>query len=169
MACYHAILYALLGDHHDHWPHVCFISAHLFKTRYLDFPQSRLQNHSGIVTPSSTSDHENHLRLAMSRLWGIASSSNASRKQPNFLFILTDDQDLHMQSIEYMPLPKKHIASKGTTHAKHYCTVSICCPSRVNLRTGLAAHNNNVTDVKPPYGGYPKFVREGLNEKWLPV
>lgn len=51
----------------------------------------------------------------------------------------------------------------------HYCTVSICCPSRVNIWTGRAAHNTNVTDLFPPYGGYPKFVREGLNDAWLPV
>lgn len=102
-------------------------------------------------------------------LLGLSSTSNASHKKPNFLFILTDDQDLHMNSLDYMPLLNKHITSQGTTFEKHYCTVSICCPSRVNIWTGLAAHNNNVTDLKPPYGGYPKFVREGLNDKWLPV
>lgn len=47
--------------------------------------------------------------------------------------------------------------------------MSICCPSRVNIWTGRAAHNTNVTDLFPPYGGYPVFVREGLNENWLPV
>ena len=61
-------------------------------------------------------------------LWSIASSSDVSQKKPNFLFILTDDQDLHMQSIDYMPLLKKHLSSQGTTYEKHYCTVSICCP-----------------------------------------
>jgi N-acetylglucosamine-6-sulfatase len=107
--------------------------------------------------------------LQWTAFWSIASSSDVSHKKPNFLFILTDDQDLHMQSVDYMSLLKKHIASQGTTYEKHYCTVSICCPSRVNIWTGLAAHNNNVTDLKPPYGGYPKFVQEGLNENWLPV
>ena len=43
-----------------------------------------------------------------------------------------------MQSIDYMPLLKKHLSSQGTTYEKHYCTVSICCPSRVNIWTGLA-------------------------------
>lgn len=28
----------------------------------------------------------------------------ASAKQPNILFVLTDDQDLHMNSVDYMPL-----------------------------------------------------------------
>jgi N-acetylglucosamine-6-sulfatase len=108
--------------------------------------------------------------LAWTALLSIASSSDvAPQKKPNFLFIITDDQDIHMQSLDYMPILNKYITSKGTTFEKHYCTVSICCPSRVNIWTGLAAHNNNVTDVKPPYGGYPKFVQQGLNENWLPV
>lgn len=107
--------------------------------------------------------------LLWSSILGLSSSIDEQPRKPNFLFILTDDQDLHMQSVDYMPLLNKHIISQGTTFEKHYCTVSICCPSRVNLWTGLAAHNNNVTDLSPPYGGYPKFVREGLNDNWLPV
>ncbi|RVX74102.1 hypothetical protein B0A52_01934 [Exophiala mesophila] len=31
------------------------------------------------------------------------------------------------------------------------------------------AHNTNVTDVIPPYGGYPKFIQQGLNENYLPT
>lgn len=74
-----------------------------------------------------------------------------------------------MQSLQHMPLLQKHIINEGTLFDRHYCTVSICCPSRVNLWTGLTAHHNDVTDLTPPYGGYPKFVQQGLNENWLPV
>lgn len=42
--------------------------------------------------------------------------------------------------------------SKGASYVHHYCTVALCCPSRVNLWTGRAAHNTNVTDLAPPYG-----------------
>jgi arylsulfatase A-like enzyme len=52
-----------------------------------------------------------------------------------------------MQSLDYMPLLQKYVIQEGTLFDKHYCTVSICCPSRVNIWTGLAAHNNNVTDL----------------------
>lgn len=31
-----------------------------------------------------------------------------------------------------------------------------------------AAHNTNVTNLFPPWGGYPKFVQQGLNDDWLP-
>ncbi|KAI0201229.1 arylsulfatase-like protein [Astrocystis sublimbata] len=87
----------------------------------------------------------------------------------NVVFILTDDQDLHMQSLDYMPFVQKHLIDHGTSFRKHFCTTALCCPSRVSLWTGKAAHNTNVTDVNPPHGGYPKFISQGLNEKYLPV
>lgn len=98
----------------------------------------------------------------------FAAFGNAAKK-PNILFVLTDDQDWHMHSLDYMPLLHKYMINEGTLFEKHYCTVSVCCPSRVNLWTGRAAHNTNVTDLFPPYGGYPKFVKEGLNKDWLPL
>ncbi|KFY03339.1 hypothetical protein O988_01570 [Pseudogymnoascus sp. VKM F-3808] len=90
-------------------------------------------------------------------------------RRPNVVFILTDDQDVHLDSLEYMPLLRKNLIEKGTQFTKHYCTTAICCPSRVTLWTGKAAHNTNVTDVSPPYGGYPKFVSQGLNKNYLPI
>lgn len=108
--------------------------------------------------------------------------------RPNIVFILTDDQDLHMESLEYMPLLQKHLVNKGTFYKNHYCSTAICCPSRVTLWTGKNAHNTNVTDVIPPYGkcsgscaghansadswqsgGYPKFVSQGFNDNYLPI
>ncbi|KAI4862398.1 Arylsulphatase [Hypoxylon rubiginosum] len=91
------------------------------------------------------------------------------RPQPNIVFILTDDQDLHMNSLDYMPFVQKHLLDHGTLFRRHFCTTALCCPSRVTLWTGKAAHNTNVTNVVPPYGGYPKFVSQGLNDKYLPV
>jgi hypothetical protein len=72
--------------------------------------------------------------------------------RPNIILVLTDDQDLHMQSVDYMPLLKKHVIDRGTFYKRHYCSTAICCPSRVTLWTGRNAHNTNVTDVFPPYG-----------------
>ncbi|KAI2465237.1 arylsulfatase-like protein [Annulohypoxylon bovei var. microspora] len=95
--------------------------------------------------------------------------TNKGRLRPNIIFILTDDQDLHMNSLNYMPFVQKHLIDQGTLFKRHFCTTALCCPSRVTLWTGKAAHNTNVTNVVPPYGGYPKFVSQGLNEKYLPV
>ncbi|RAL02557.1 sulfatase family protein [Aspergillus ibericus CBS 121593] len=93
----------------------------------------------------------------------------AAPRRPNVIFILTDDQDAHLNSLDYMPYVKKHLLDKGTHYRSHYCTTSVCCPSRVTLWTGKLAHNTNVTDVNPPYGGYPKFISQGFNENYLPV
>ncbi|ROW06867.1 hypothetical protein VMCG_04073 [Cytospora schulzeri] len=98
-----------------------------------------------------------------------STSSGFAKKPKNVLFILTDDQDATMDSVTYMPLLQKHLAEKGTTYKNHFTTTAICCPSRVSLWTGKQPHNTNVTDVHPPYGGYPKFVTQGLNSNYLPV
>ncbi|KAF8849477.1 Arylsulphatase [Acephala macrosclerotiorum] len=86
----------------------------------------------------------------------VLSPEKIDTERPNIVFILTDDQD-------------KHLLDQGTYFDKHYCTTAVCCPSRVTLWTGKAAHNTNITDVNPPYGGYPKFVTQGFNEAYLPV
>lgn len=72
--------------------------------------------------------------------------------RPNIVFIMSDDQDMHMDSLSYMPYLKRHITDQGTFFRRHYCTVALCCPSRASLLTGKAAHNTNVTDINPPYG-----------------
>jgi N-acetylglucosamine-6-sulfatase len=80
------------------------------------------------------------------------SSNPTTAPKPNFIFIMTDDQDLHLNSLDYQPSVQKHFAQQGTWFKKHFCTVALCCPSRVSLLTGKAAHNTNVTDVSAPYG-----------------
>jgi hypothetical protein len=76
-------------------------------------------------------------------------------KPPNILFVITDDQDLELDSISYTPLIEKHLRHKGTFFRNHFVTTALCCPSRVSLWTGRQAHNTNVTDVNPPYGERP--------------
>ncbi|GES60151.1 arylsulfatase [Aspergillus terreus] len=90
-------------------------------------------------------------------------------KRPNFLFILTDDQDRQLGSPEYMPKTLSRIKDKGVEFTNHFVTTALCCPSRVSLWTGRQAHNTNVTDVNPPWGGYPKFVAQGFNDDWFPI
>lgn len=81
----------------------------------------------------------------------VLAASVVAAKQPNMIVILTDDQDGEMGSLDYMPLLHRYLLQEGTLFDRHYCTVSICCPSRVNIWTGRAAHNTNVTDLSPPY------------------
>ncbi|KAF4629061.1 hypothetical protein G7Y89_g9088 [Cudoniella acicularis] len=107
--------------------------------------------------------------IALASLLLVLGTNAVAAKKPNIVFIITDDQDLHLNSLDHMPLVQKYLTNEGTLYKKHYCTVALCCPSRVNLWTGKAAHNTNVTDVSPPYGGYPKFVARGYNTDYLPV
>ena len=64
--------------------------------------------------------------------------------RPNILFILTDDQDVQMGSLDFMPRVKEHLIDKGLQFKRHYCTVALCCPSRVSLWTGKAARKSIV-------------------------
>lgn len=92
------------------------------------------------------------LLLAAASTTAVVGSTVQNATKPNFIFIMTDDQDLHLNSIEYQNSVQKHFKQEGTWFKKHFCTVALCCPSRVSLLTGKAAHNTNVTDVAAPYG-----------------
>ncbi|KAJ6100451.1 hypothetical protein N7499_000081 [Penicillium canescens] len=107
-----------------------------------------------------------HLQDAVQSI--LSNGAHSSRK-PNILFVITDDQDLELDSISYTPHITRHIRDRGTFFRNHFVTTALCCPSRVSLWTGRQAHNTNVTDVNPPYGGYPKFVERGFNDDFLPI
>lgn len=90
--------------------------------------------------------------LIASSLFSLVTAQAETTKRPNVVFILADDQDARLDSLDFMPSVQKHLIEKGTHFQKHYCTVAVCCPSRVSLWTGKTAHNTNVTNVAPPYG-----------------
>jgi arylsulfatase A-like enzyme len=99
--------------------------------------------------------HQSFLHLSAlfaCSLSGVIATYYPEPKRPNVVFILADDQDAKLDSLNYMPSVQKHLLDGGTHFQKHYCTVALCCPSRVSLWTGKTAHNTNVTNVVPPYG-----------------
>jgi hypothetical protein len=87
-------------------------------------------------------------------IFGSNSGAGTGRaaKRKNVVFILTDDQDLHMNSLDYMPHIQRHLIDQGTLYKRHFTTTAVCCPARVSILTGKAPHNTNVTDLTPPYG-----------------
>ncbi|CAG7977881.1 unnamed protein product [Penicillium salamii] len=93
----------------------------------------------------------------------------AVAKQPNILFVLTDDQGKYVGGLEHMPKLQETLVQQGTSYSNHFCSIALCCPSRANLWTGRMPHNTNVTDVGLPYGGYPKVVSAGWNDNYLPL
>ncbi|KAF9899686.1 hypothetical protein BX616_002894 [Lobosporangium transversale] len=115
--------------------------------------------------------------LSFSKLVAVQSQSSDRNgrghdhhnQKPNFLVFLTDDQDLHMNSLDYLPLVQKYIRDEGTEFTNYYTTTAMCCPSRVSLWSGQFAHNHNVTDEAPPHGSYTKFVAQNLDQNWLPA
>ena len=73
--------------------------------------------------------------------------------QPNFVFILTDDQDRYLGpegydslgSLHAMPQLRKHLMDGGSLVENFYVNTPICCPSRTESFTGRYFHN-----VGPP-------------------
>jgi arylsulfatase A-like enzyme len=94
-------------------------------------------------------------------------SSLSAVPKPNFVFILTDDQDLVLDSLEYMPRTQALIADKGITFENHFVPLSLCCPSRSTILTGLHVHNHKVFTNFPPNGGYVKFDRVGHEKRTI--
>ncbi|KAG6363899.1 hypothetical protein INS49_009002 [Diaporthe citri] len=101
-------------------------------------------------------------------LTASASYAATRARKPNLVFVFTDDQDYHHNSLDYIPALQEHLVAKGTSFTNHYATIAICCPSRVSLMRGQAAHNTNNTQVNGPGGGYPKFTTAGEDDDYLP-
>ena len=81
--------------------------------------------------------------------------------QPNFVFILTDDQDT--ETLQYMPRLQELLADQGTTFENAFVTNPVCCPSNVSILTGQYSHNNQILHNVPPLGGFQKFVDMGTD------
>jgi N-acetylglucosamine-6-sulfatase len=72
--------------------------------------------------------------------------------QPNFVFVLTDDQDFASYNRRTMPNTFRLLGRRGATFANHYDATPLCCPSRAAMLTGQYGHNNGVLNNKPGYG-----------------
>lgn len=99
-------------------------------------------------------------------LLAVALVSNLSAAaKPNLILILTDDQDL--SSLAFLPKTLELLGAQGMTFRNHFVPLSLCCPSRATLLTGLHAHNHRVYTNFPPDGGFGRFVALGHEEKTL--
>jgi arylsulfatase A-like enzyme len=79
---------------------------------------------------------------------GVVAGSNlrarqASASKPNVILLLTDDQDIVMGSLDYMPILKKLLMEKGTTFNNAFVHSPICCPSRMSILSGRYLQNLN--------------------------
>ncbi|MCF8380104.1 MAG: sulfatase [Bacteroidales bacterium] len=88
------------------------------------------------------------------------------RKQPNFLFILTDDQPYDALGIydryPFLKTPNMDkLAMEGVNFTNYFVTQSICSPSRASFLTGTFPHihgvNQNNPKVDPDWNSYPSY------------
>ncbi|GJQ79925.1 hypothetical protein Trydic_g18369 [Trypoxylus dichotomus] len=61
--------------------------------------------------------------------------------RPNFVVVLTDDQDVLLGSMEPMNRTLELISKHGATFLNTYANSPICCPSRSTILTGRYLHN----------------------------
>lgn len=87
------------------------------------------------------------------------------RSKPNILLFFTDDQNAHDADphLDSMKNVDRLLRQQGLEADTFHSPISICCPARSSLLRIQAAHNHNITDVQPPYGGWPLFNSFGLN------
>ncbi len=73
-------------------------------------------------------------------------------EQPNFVFVLTDDQNLQQYRRETMPFTYDYMGRNATTFDLHRAATPLCCPSRAAMLTGQYGHNNRVLSNVPGWG-----------------
>ena len=87
------------------------------------------------------------LRWLQLTLLLINRSNGLSKTQPNFIFILADDQDDLFNSSDIMPNLQKYLVKQGMSFTSAYVSTPICCPSRIETIAGRNYHN-----VGAPHG-----------------
>jgi arylsulfatase A-like enzyme len=95
-----------------------------------------------------------------------AGSPRAARR-PNVLFIVTDDQrwdcvSLNPRSIIATPHTDR-LGHEGVYFPNHFCTTSLCSPSRASMLSGLYAHAhgvvNNFTEYPDDMPTWPRALQ----------
>lgn len=109
------------------------------------------------------------LTLALAGPAAVLSAHAVSKKkQPNVVFILTDDQRWDAMSIAGNPNIQTpnidRIGKEGVYFRNFFCTTSLCSPSRASILSGLYAHAhkvvNNFTEYPEKMPSFPRRLHD---------
>ena len=79
--------------------------------------------------------------------------------RPNILFVLTDDLDAKLGTLQYMPHLQQLMVSQGLMFNDFLIDTPLCCPSRSSFLRGQYVHNHQVYTNGPPLGGFDQFYQ----------
>jgi arylsulfatase A-like enzyme len=83
-----------------------------------------------------------------------ASAHPASRRKPNFLFLIADDHAGYVLGADGNQMARTpnldRLAAEGMRFARHYCNSPVCTPSRQSFFTGQMPHMAGVTRLPTP-------------------
>jgi N-acetylglucosamine-6-sulfatase len=100
--------------------------------------------------------------------WVFLFALPLAAKQPNVLFILTDDQRADCLGVAGHPYLKTphldKLANEGAFFPNAFCTTSLCSPSRASILSGLYAHthgvSNNFTEYPQEMHSFPHQLQK---------
>jgi arylsulfatase A-like enzyme len=92
-------------------------------------------------------------------------SGGADAKPPNFVFILTDDQDSLLKGLDDMPATLSLLREGGREYVNAFVDTPICCPSRTSTLSGLYGHNLGQQPLQDWCGNFTG--REIENRTWI--
>lgn len=111
--------------------------------------------------------------LAFLALCSTAFGGVQAQEKPNIIFLLTDDQGVMANSLDYMPKLNKLLRHEGMEFANYFVPTGLCCPSRATIISGQFCHNTKIWDNgylnNKTYmsGGFKKAMSEGLEARTI--